>query len=118
VAHRQFQESGGRQPQIFTFFKNGDIKMGSITNEVKTLLDFKEKLRALEHFYTSYENLSDLKLRFRDQLDKMERYEQMALPGAPPEICCLRFDKFQKFVKSCLAPSEGLKPKDGFQLSG
>lgn len=71
VAHRKFQESGGQQPQIFTFFKNGDIKMGSITKEVKTLLHFKEKLRSLGHYYMQYDNLADLKLRFREQLDKL-----------------------------------------------
>ena len=71
VAHRQFLESGGRQPQIFTFFKNGEIKMGNLSNEVKTLLDFKEKLGKLGHFYTSYDDIADLKLRFRDQLDKL-----------------------------------------------
>lgn len=71
VAHQRSQESGGRQPQIFTFFKNGARNMGDIGDEVLTLLNFKKKLSALGHFYTSYENLPDLKLRFRDQLDKM-----------------------------------------------
>ncbi len=69
VAHRQFLET--KKPQIFTFFKNGEVKMGSLTEQVKTLLDFKDKLKNLGHFYTGYENIEDLKLRFRDQLDKL-----------------------------------------------
>lgn len=40
------------RPAIFTYFKNADVKMGSITKEVRTLLDFKDKLEELGHFPT------------------------------------------------------------------
>jgi hypothetical protein len=33
------------------------------------LLKFKDKLKELGHFSTSYKNIEDLKLQFRDQLD-------------------------------------------------
>ena len=32
---------------------------------------FQEKLEKLGHFYTGYDNIEDLKLQFRDQLDKL-----------------------------------------------
>jgi internalin A len=69
TAHRQFKETGS--PRIYTFFKNADIRMGNITEEVNSLLKFKKKLGDLGHFYTSYDNIEHLKLQFRDQLDKL-----------------------------------------------
>ena len=70
VAHRRFKESG--KPRIYTFFKNADIKTGSLREEdFISLLAFKKKLKDLGHFYTSYDNIEHLKRQFRDQLDKM-----------------------------------------------
>jgi hypothetical protein len=45
--------------------------MGDIDEDVVSLLQFKKKLAGLGHFYTSYNNIEDLKLQFRDQLDKL-----------------------------------------------
>lgn len=69
TAHHQFKETGA--PRIYTFFRDSNIKMGDITEEVNSLLQFKKKLSSLGHFYTSYENTDDLKLQFRDQLDML-----------------------------------------------
>jgi len=69
TAHRQFKQTG--RPLIYTFFKNADVPMGSISDEVISLLNFKKKLDDLGHFYTSYDNIEHLKRQFRDQLDKL-----------------------------------------------
>jgi internalin A len=69
AAHRQFKETG--RPRIYTFFKNADVRMGNITDEINSLLKFKKKLVDLGHFYTGYDNIEHLKRQFRDQLDKL-----------------------------------------------
>ena len=70
VACRQFK-SGGK-PLIYTFFKDTEMKTGSAPRkDLETLWAFQDKLRELEHFYGQYDNIEDLKLQFRDQLDKI-----------------------------------------------
>lgn len=70
VAHQQFQRT--KKPLIYTFFKNADIKTSSALKEdLNSLWAFQEKLDKLGHFYTGYDNIEDLKLQFRDQLDKV-----------------------------------------------
>ncbi len=69
IAHRRFQESGS--PKIYTFFKNAEVKTGDIDDEINTLLQFKQKLRELGHYYTGYDNVEHLKRQFRDQLDRL-----------------------------------------------
>lgn len=72
TAHRQFKET--HKPLIYTFFKNAEIKTGSVRLEdLKSLLIFQEKLKTLEHFYTQYDNIEHLKRQFRDQLDILEK---------------------------------------------
>jgi small GTP-binding protein len=74
VAHQQFMDSGGVKPKIFTFFKKGDVKIENLNqDDVNTLFNFKKKLDALGHYHTQYDNLADLKLQFRDQLDRLIR---------------------------------------------
>ena len=75
VAHRQFKNSG--KPRIFTFFKNAGITTGTAReDDLTSLWAFQKKLDKLEHFRTSYNNVEDLKLQFRDQLDKLlEQYD-------------------------------------------
>ncbi len=68
VAFEEFKKN--RKPLIYTFFKNAEIKTGSARrDELNSLWDFQEKLKELGHYHTIYENLEDLKLQFRDQLD-------------------------------------------------
>jgi internalin A len=68
TAHRQFKLTG--KPRIFTFFKNGTMRMGDIAEEdITSLLRFKKKLSSLGHFFTAYNDVEHLKRQFRDQLD-------------------------------------------------
>ena len=70
VARSQFKQT--HKPHIYTFFKNGEIKTGSAREkDLKSLFAFKKKLAKLGHFYTEYDNVEQLKLKFRDQLDKL-----------------------------------------------
>jgi internalin A len=70
VAYRRFKESG--KPRIYTFFKDAEITTGSARKkDLNSLWAFQEKLANLGHFHTNYKNLEDLKLQFRNQLDKM-----------------------------------------------
>jgi len=71
VAHDEFKNSIGVKPQIFTFFKKGDVKIENLTEDVNTLFNFKKKLNALGHYHSQYNNTDDLKLQFRDQLDNL-----------------------------------------------
>lgn len=72
VAHRRFAAEG--KPAIYTFFKNADIKTGSMPMaDLQSLHTFKEKLQRLGHFHTSYDNIEHLKRQFRDQLDRLMR---------------------------------------------
>lgn len=70
VAQKQFVKED--KPLIYTFFKNGEINTGSAREQdLKSLFAFKKKLQKLGHFYTEYDNVEQLKLKFRDQLDKL-----------------------------------------------
>lgn len=68
-AFSQFKANG--KPLIYTYFKNADISTGNINESIKTLLDFQNKLKELGHFKTNYKNIEDLKLQFKNQLDKL-----------------------------------------------
>lgn len=69
-AHRRFKEKG--RPHIFTFFKNADAKVGELRKEdLNSLWAFQEKLSRLGHYHTTYTHIEDLKLQFRDQLDRI-----------------------------------------------
>jgi internalin A len=69
TAHKQFLST--QKPLIYTFFKNAPLDSNSIGDEIISLLNFKKKLASLGHFYTSYDNISDLKLKFNDKLEKL-----------------------------------------------
>jgi hypothetical protein len=70
VAHRQFLSSG--KPLIYTFFKDTEIRTSSAPRkDLQSLWAFQDKLKELEHFYDQYNNIEHLKLKFRDQLDKL-----------------------------------------------
>jgi len=68
-AFGQFQKTG--KPLVYTYFKDGDINMESITDEVQSFLDFRKRVFELGHYRTIYKNIEDLKLQFRNQLDKI-----------------------------------------------
>ena len=60
------------KPLIYTYFKDEEIKMSKIEeDDILSLLTFKKKLKKLEHFYTNYADIDDLKHKFSDQLIKV-----------------------------------------------
>ena len=63
-----FQANG--KPLIYTYFKDAAINMSQITPDVLSLLNFKQKLSDLGHFYTVYADINDLKHKFSEQLTK------------------------------------------------
>jgi hypothetical protein len=69
TAYQVFKETG--KPKIWTYFKHADINIGSITEEITTLFNFKKKIGELGHFFTSYTNIDNLINQFRSQLDKI-----------------------------------------------
>jgi hypothetical protein len=60
-----------KKPHIYTYFKDAQISLSSITEEITTLLSFKKKLSALGHYHTEYTSSEDLKLQFQEQLQKL-----------------------------------------------
>lgn len=69
TAFGEFQKNG--KPLIYTYFKAAPINIEDITDEIKTLLSFKEKLKTLGHFRTVFKNIDDLKFQFKKQLEKI-----------------------------------------------
>ncbi|MBE7383927.1 MAG: leucine-rich repeat domain-containing protein [Leptolyngbya sp. SIO1E4] len=59
------------RPLIYTYFKDAAINMSSITPEIMTLLNFKQKLSDMGHFYQNYADINDLKHQFGEQLVKV-----------------------------------------------
>ncbi len=70
AAFGQFKATN--RPFIFTYFKDAEVSLGSANKkDMLSLFAFQEKLDALGHFYTRYENIDALKLHFTQQLDKL-----------------------------------------------
>ena len=70
VAFKQFKKTD--TPLIYTYFKDSPVTTGSISrSDINSLLDFKDKIKEIGHFYTSYSNIDDLKYQFKMQLDKI-----------------------------------------------
>lgn len=70
VAHQAFLQHG--KPLIYTFFKDAQVSAdASNRDDLLSLWNFQEKLRKLGHFFTQYKGEDDLKLRFKDQLEKL-----------------------------------------------
>ena len=58
------------KPLIYTYFKDAPINTSQITPDIMSLLNFKQKLSDLGHFYTVYADINDLKYKFSEQLTK------------------------------------------------
>ncbi|MCP5195606.1 MAG: toll/interleukin-1 receptor domain-containing protein [Gammaproteobacteria bacterium] len=70
TAFGQFKATN--KPFIFTYFKDAGISTGSVNKkDLMSLWAFQEKLDALGHFYTRYQNIDQLKFHFNQQLDKL-----------------------------------------------
>jgi len=59
----------GTGPQIYTYFRNDFVLTGDLDDNIKSLLDFKVRLRALKHYPTYYRNTEDLQWQFSRQLE-------------------------------------------------
>lgn len=59
------------KPLIYTYFKDAAISMSKITPEILSLLNFKQHLSDLGHFFTVYADITDLKFKFSEQLIKI-----------------------------------------------
>lgn len=70
TALRQFQETGS--PLIYTYFKSGAPVPDPNNEQALDLLKFKKRLEDIQHFYSIYNNIDDLKNQFRNQLDLLE----------------------------------------------
>jgi len=70
TALKHFKETGN--PLIYTYFKAGAPEPDPSDQLAKDLVTFKDRLSNLGHFYTSYTNIDNLKLQFRQQLDRLE----------------------------------------------
>ncbi|MBT3338270.1 MAG: hypothetical protein HN855_03935 [Anaerolineae bacterium] len=69
VAHGQFRKT--EKPFIFTYFKDAAINTGSITPEFMSLLNFKQKLSDLGHFYSTYTDFHHLWNQFNKELERL-----------------------------------------------
>lgn len=67
AAHEHFQVTG--KPVLYTYFK--DAPHQAARADLQSLWAFQDKLEALGHFPTKYANVDQLKLHFRQQLDKL-----------------------------------------------
>ena len=60
------------RPLIYTYFKNASINTGYIRMEdLVSLQEFREQLKALGHFPTEYDNTDKLLFHFSNQLEKL-----------------------------------------------
>ena len=66
-AFKQFQTN--KKPLIYTYFKEDYIFTGQIDEDIISMLDFKKKLKALNHYFTTYTSIEDLKWKFSRQLE-------------------------------------------------
>jgi hypothetical protein len=68
-AFKQFKETN--KPFIFTYFKDAPLSSGDIDESVLSLIQFKNKLKELGHFFTVYKNIDELNLKFDRQINKL-----------------------------------------------
>jgi hypothetical protein len=68
-------QSNGR-PRIYTYFKDTLVLTGEIDDSIISMLDFKKKLRSLNHYVTRYTSAEDLMWQFSRQLGKLYGQDQ------------------------------------------
>lgn len=59
------------KPLIYTYFKDEAVNMSQVTPDIVSLINFRQKLNDLGHFYTKYNNVNELKYKFSEQLIKV-----------------------------------------------
>jgi hypothetical protein len=76
VAHQTFMDTG--KPHIYTYFKNDAAAKGNAPREdTLSLWAFQDKLKALKHYQTDYDNVEHLKRQFRDQLNELLKLKKL-----------------------------------------
>jgi hypothetical protein len=68
-AFKQFKATN--KPFVFTYFKNAPAGGSPNREDLTSLWAFQDKLKALGHFQTEYQNVDGLLLHFSRQLDKL-----------------------------------------------
>jgi hypothetical protein len=77
TAYRSFLEKG--KPLIFTYFKDTSIRTSEVTkSNILSLIDFKNRLGEIGHFYLQYQTTESLKLSLATQ---MQRYFEVKFVG-------------------------------------
>jgi hypothetical protein len=61
--------AAGTGPRIYTYFRNDYVLTGELDDNVRSLLDFKARLKELKHYVTLYRNKEDLQFQFSRQLE-------------------------------------------------
>ena len=70
AAFGQFKTSN--RPYVYTYFRDTDIKAASARrDDLNSLWQFQDKLKATGHYPTDYDGVEHLKRHFRDQLDQL-----------------------------------------------
>jgi len=70
TAFSEFKKTG--TPKVYTYFKDAEISTSSLNRkDANSVFDFKDKLRALGHFYAVFKSIEDLQLQFKRQLEKV-----------------------------------------------
>ena len=109
-----FKSNG--KPLIYTYFKDEAINMSKITPSVLSLLNFKQKLSDLGHFYKNYADINDLRYKFSEQLDKFIIPGLINIPQENPPTSRVFQKNPTSELKSVIA-SSGVELKDfGFQV--
>jgi GTPase SAR1 family protein len=70
AAYKQFKESG--KPRVYTYFKDLSSVRNADNEDLISLIEFEKRLKDLGHFPTRYEDINDLKNKFRFQLDEID----------------------------------------------
>lgn len=69
TAFKQFKSTN--KPFIFTYFKEAEISTANLNQDILSLIQFKDKLSKLGHFYATYKEVEELKHKFDWQLEKL-----------------------------------------------
>jgi hypothetical protein len=72
VAQEAFTAKG--HPLIYTYFCETPLTTGTANrDDLRSLWDFEDQLKSLEHYPTWCKNIDGLKLHFKEQLEKLRR---------------------------------------------
>lgn len=77
------------RPRIYTYFRNDYVLSGEIDDSVRSLLDFKARMKELKHYVTHYRNTEDLQYQFSRQLEKLygdEGAERLEVGDSTPPV--------------------------------